>query len=403
MASWLAGCDGASTESTDLRPAPAHVRERDVEIPAARDDGSIPLAVTVLDDEVGFLLSVRTGTPTALLSIARIVSPSGRILHTESGPIDDPSVDSLIASIGWAGEGELALFLPNAPVVGAMPGTWRIDIVHEDGEPLADAHLITVRRSAHDRERRLDLAIMDASGAGVAEYAQGATPRAARRARSARAVQHAAMDEVLAPHALGIGRIDVLPRAPRRLRGTLSMDGGSEADLCREAVRAADPWSLPVVIVDGFSGDGDEAEELIGWAPVPGVLREPDSAGSCVFVGSHRDVEDDDERQAAFAMTLLHEAGHFMGLEHVSEFDGRLFDRLDDTRECHIGDVDGRDDERFDVAGEIDGVIDDFECGRAGGADNLMFWSGVPEFAPFRLSDQQADVLRAHPLFHPLE
>ena len=225
--------------------------------------------------------------------------------------------------------------------------------MHEDGARLADARLIAVRRPLHDGVRRLDLAIMDATAAGVAAFAPRATRRAARRARSDRAVQRDAMDEVLAPHALGIGRIEILPRAPHRLRGALSIHDGDEAELCREVVRAADPWSLPVVIVDGFGGDGDGAEDLIGWAPVSGVLRVPDSPAGCVFVGSHRDLQDGAERNAAFAMTLLHEAGHFMGLEHVSE------------------------------------------------ADNLMFWSGVPEFAPFVLSDQQADVLRAHPLFHP--
>jgi hypothetical protein len=90
------------------------------------------------------------------------------------------------------------------------------------------------------------------------------------------------------------------------------------------------------------------------------------------------------------AYNILHEGGHFMSLPHTTESDGGLFDIFDDTPECSAED--------FDEDG--DGFVDDFECDIDGGANNLMFWSGEPDYAPFILSDAQAWVLRRHPLFY---
>ena len=95
--------------------------------------------------------------------------------------------------------------------------------------------------------------------------------------------------------------------------------------------------------------------------------------------------------------TLLHELGHFVGLAHTSEADGRVFDVLGDTPRCEA--------ERHDGAGPNakDGVVDERECADGGGANNVMFWSAEVGAGPWTLTPAQAWVLRRHPLFYPAD
>jgi len=394
----FAGCGGGWQDqpAPSSETVPAHVRVRAVELPSEVKGATLDLAFQVQRDEVGYLLRVQATDPSAWLIITRVVSPSGKVLHRESGPFEEPDIVSRLSNESWSGEGELSLFMPNAAGLEPLPGTWRIQIARPDGDELAGAELFAVRRVARGAGLRLDLALVDATRNGSFSSA-----RSARRLRTDLAKHRALMDEVLAAHALAIGHLDIVGRLPRNLRGTVSTEDDSERTLCDAAVRMTAPWSLPVVIVDGFLGEHEQVLELAGWAPMPGALNALDSSQACVFVESHTYLENDEERNAAFAMTVLHEAGHFVGLDHVSSEDGRVHDRFDDTPECHLDRVDGRDNLFFDVPGEVDGLIDDFECGLDGGAGNVMFWSGVAEFAPFGFSAGQAEVMRKHPLFRP--
>ena len=96
----------------------------------------------------------------------------------------------------------------------------------------------------------------------------------------------------------------------------------------------------------------------------------------------------------------LHEAGHFMSLEHTTEGDGLRFDFIEDTAKCEIEVFDGRDN--LGVEGQQDGEITDHECGIEGGANNFIFFAGHPDFLPFFISEDQAWVMRSHPLFKPV-
>jgi hypothetical protein len=73
----------------------------------------------------------------------------------------------------------------------------------------------------------------------------------------------------------------------------------------------------------------------------------------------------------AMAVTCAHEVGHYLGLYHTSESDGRLHDPIADTPECDGGTA-------------------------CTDASNVMFWTGGGRRS--QLSAGQAAVMRHHPL-----
>lgn len=78
---------------------------------------------------------------------------------------------------------------------------------------------------------------------------------------------------------------------------------------------------------------------------------------------------------AALAVTCAHEIGHYLGLYHTSERDGRQHDPIADTPECAPGQSPCPD------------------------ADNVMFWTGGG--ARSTLTTGQSFIMRLHPLVQP--
>ncbi|MDX9724457.1 MAG: hypothetical protein RBU37_27165, partial [Myxococcota bacterium] len=79
------------------------------------------------------------------------------------------------------------------------------------------------------------------------------------------------------------------------------------------------------------------------------------------------------------AMVIIHEAGHFFGLLHTSEFDGRTFDAFDDTPECHFA------------------ADPTYPCQDA---RNIMFPMVREEYDP-SFSASQLDLIMRNPLVQP--
>ena len=90
-----------------------------------------------------------------------------------------------------------------------------------------------------------------------------------------------------------------------------------------------------------------------------------------------------------------HEAGHYLGLYHVTEGDGTLFDPVVDTSICEIG--------VCAVTGSQ--VVTNADCSKqridpanpCGGGDNLMFWLVSDTLSVGTISAQQASIVRASP------
>ena len=89
-----------------------------------------------------------------------------------------------------------------------------------------------------------------------------------------------------------------------------------------------------------------------------------------------------------------HESGHFLGLYHVTESSGTLFDPVKDTPTCQLG---------LCAPGQTDVINSD--CAKqlidpanpCGGGDNLMFWLVDKALSTGSISAQQASIVRASP------
>ena len=80
-----------------------------------------------------------------------------------------------------------------------------------------------------------------------------------------------------------------------------------------------------------------------------------------------------------------------MGLTHTTEANGVAFDLFDDTPECPLGQYD------LDESGEVE----EHECLEVD-SSNYMFWQDSGYINNFVISNQQAWVIRSHPLFYTL-
>lgn len=131
-----------------------------------------------------------------------------------------------------------------------------------------------------------------------------------------------------------------------------------------------------------------------GAIPGPGFLHGTAASGlvaaatSFGFVFPGMTVHETD--QSYLSLTLAHEIGHYLGLYHPSERNGKTHDPLSDTAECGT---------QYDT--NHDGVISGPEC-RGVNTQYLMFWTdditnGQPTGDQTTISPQQGEVINTHP------
>lgn len=140
-----------------------------------------------------------------------------------------------------------------------------------------------------------------------------------------------------------------------------------------------------------------------GGIPGPATILGTKQSGIVVFVDAHRLYSNPGElltydEQVLLGETLSHEAGHFLGLWHVTEAygdSGSIADRdpLRDTPTCHISN---------DI--NFNGILDLNEClggsGTNSGGRNMMFWSGAVGFTQGEITAEQGWILRLNPLVY---
>jgi hypothetical protein len=104
------------------------------------------------------------------------------------------------------------------------------------------------------------------------------------------------------------------------------------------------------------------------------------------------------------ALVSAHEAGHWLGLYHTTEFEGTVFDPLSDTETCAClacapFALRVRCAERNPFGTPMP-VLSSYCLGRkprCGGGSNLMFWLFDERFSIGEISRQQGDVMRRNP------
>lgn len=281
--------------------------------------------------------------------------------------------------------GELSLFVPPTPYMPLVAGEYRFTFE-------AEISTITsvqayIRSGNLGATHALDLVIWNLTDALLEDAAQTAFSDAAQTE----------MDALLGEHNLRVGEITIVNANDTDYNDYAfpqisEEDTSSLNELCAVMSERLDPTlALYVALIEGFDEIEADAGGTAGIAinaGNAGTILQIGSRGSCV-VASYEAYGEDFANQA---VNILHEGAHFMSLAHTTESGGDVFDFLNDTPECPATEFDGNDD----------GFVDDFECDTIGGASNVMFWSGEPEFAPYSFSTDQAWLLRRHPLFYPV-
>jgi len=359
-------------------------------------DDEAEIVFTVKPDDVSVIFTARSASPESTVVIGSVIGPDGEPLYEsnlfELFEQDIEDEEELMNRMDVSAEvfnnnplfnnGEISFFLPGAPRFPIQSGEYRV-LLRSESE-IAEARAV-FRTGDVDAPQAIDFNILwlTQEGTKISENIRTEFSEAVR----------SAMDGILNPHDLSVGKIEIFDATEKLLsrfsefnqdqdEEILALD--SEATEIMGAGRAIN-IALVDVIVDA-QGDSGYGGVAFG---APGDVFNKDAYRSFVLA-SWEAYGTEYVMQGA---NLLHEASHYMSLNHPTEREGKEFDIFEDTPECRA--------EIYDT--NQDGEMDDYECGIEGGAKNYLFWSGIEEFTPFDMSGEQAWKLRRHPLFHPVE
>ena len=333
---------------------------RFVELAPPEDFG--PVTVTVGPDDVSLLFIARGADIDDEVYIDEITGPDG---ERYDAPLElQPS-----------NFGETAVLLPLFADQPLVPGEYTFFVGSDAGLTEVGAVL---KQGPLPAEQVIDVTFHVASVV-FAEASQ------AEREELALVYRNAG-DTILGAHGLAVGDLSFVDTSEEVIDayGEIELPSSGNDSAQRELCRALDQGEdvnrrLAFAIVDYVIDPEDDTGETEGNAAgLPGATLVPDAATSCVLM-----IADGSRDVTELAATVWHEAGHLLGLPHTTEFEGDSFDIFDDTPEC--------DAAQFDADGS--GDVDQFECPDG---DNLMFHDSDT----LAISDQQAFVLRHHPLFH---
>jgi hypothetical protein len=335
-------------------------------------DAGEPIPVTLEDDDVSFLLTAVADDPEAFVAVMSITDPDGEVIYSldENFMVSGPLTHNLLED-----QGEVSVLAPAHPGLDVRPGTYEVAV----NAPAEATVLIKSGEIAAEEPQFLDLNLwLVSSDLDVATLEQGLRSQ---------------IDQVLTNQNLSIGRVDVVNADPADVARFADLDDTQLADACTAMTAAVgENRSLDLAIVETLTVEGGQllgiSAGLPGSSPAPGVSKTCTIAATSGF-----DLE-------TIASTIVHEGSHFMGLLHTSEVDGSNFDDFDDTPDCDVAVVDGRDNPDLGIPGTPDGEIDEAECGLGGSGANYMFPTSSGVFPQTDMTADQAWALRRHPLVY---
>lgn len=353
------------------------------------DSDYIELSLTIEPEDVSVLFYVKSDDPSVNIALTGIYDENDNVIFELSMEDPDAAGGGFFGfpPITESGGGELAVFLPGSPDFDLRRGEYWF-VFESDGGPLTEGFAI-IRSGNVDHTQAIDINFWIASPASQLEQpeAQQSFERSIR----------VALDDLLMPHNLRVGRIDFFVSSEEAIDAfalTEITEGDESAigDICLALLaQVGARRALNVAIIDEFLPEAEDNGETTGIAYTAGnagVIASAESPYSCVVV-TWNAYPTSFADQAA---NIIHEGSHFMSLPHTTEEDGLTFDLFSDTPECYV--------DEFDL--NEDAIVDELECDLEGGAKNYMFWNGSEDFAPFEMSMQQAWMLRRHPLFYPV-
>lgn len=334
------------------------------------------VSFTIPAGALGFNITVESDVadfdPRAPFGIERITDPNGNIVHddfTPKGGTKDTSIaafDTIAAASVPQGEG----------VAEKIPaGVWKVRYGIKNGDGFKPKLRGKVRvQSSSDgvfHGGKLDLHLHVPPGLLLRESGSSRRVDAANASKDANLAKRIDTFYALADQLLGIDRGEVVFHVADAKFA--DVDGTQELlDGFGISRGAKDGDQEMHVLLTNRIADNGEAFAL-GIAPgIPGAATIYGRNVSGIIVASGQGSDED-------ALTMLHETGHFIGLNHTTEFDGASSDPLTDTPRCP----------------SINGGQNMWSCPDRG---NIMFPAGAID-SPVALSATQKRVYRGSPFY----
>ena len=337
----FAVADDVSVEGPTLGP-PVHVMGVEDTLESLAPNALVAWRVPALEQHV-FITSIDTRDAPPVRLFAGF--PSGTSAAAPTWGIGDATLGELTA-----------IRFPNGPLTPSSPTGYTVGLATE---MTSTSERVILRRTGVGTTIDIDAYLL---GGMAWESPDGSMPPA-----MAEAMEGA--DALLATVGLHIGDVRVHD-ARGFLRARFSIVESRTSTDLREIFRlsaGATRPSVHVFFVRLVAGALGVSAGIVGAQGMPGT------GASGVAIST------DAVPPELMPSVLVHEIGHFLGLFHVSEFNGAVYEPLTDTPEC-----------RTDRDADGNGTLTTSECDGAG-ADNVMFYSG----AGSTISAQQADVMRS--------
>lgn len=328
-------------------------------------------------DAISFTIVLKGGLGGTSI-VSRLTSPSGEVLFDLEQYLESK------VRILPVNDGDFGMLFPNSPRVAISAGTYRFTVLNENGTKGGDVSALVKRSTTSNLSNsRIDINLWFATSLFDATSAR-TNPSLNAALDMFRAIYGTAGDTPT-DDSLGItlGNINYfdVPAAQASSYRVINSTEGADSELRRlfEFSAGAPNRALNFFLVDEISG-GSEGFVILGIAGgIPGIpfVQGTNASGVAVTL---LDLTRDPSR---IGRVMAHEAGHWLGLWHVTEQNGSMHDPLPDTPECPPS-RDADDDE----------VLNDTECADVN-SDNLMFWLAGDSAS--KLSGNQGFVLQRNP------
>lgn len=364
----LPGCGGGDEDGGDTNPtAPNQLRVIALDEPRSYQllrpgSGnqiflSAPVSFTIPSDAVSFQIYARTQVGNSLNAcLTRVMDPDNvDVLAIGARSILDADID-------YCG-----VLVPQAPHFTAKAGVWRYSILADDEVP-NDLRVTLALRTGPLPSGASTLTVQPflASGAFTAADIRPVLAEMRRIYEQAGITLRIAKTVVLHEPAFRI----VSPQFT--------------GPFTRQLVSRGRPGVANLFFVDDFVGGSG----VLGIAPgIPGSLGVAGHRNG-VLISLNAALDGNQQLDLNLLGKVAgHELGHFVGLFHTTEFDGLVFDILNDTPMCKREPRDANND-RFLLASECRGLD----------ANNLMFWAKDDTIRQTGITADQAYVIRVSPI-----
>ncbi len=228
-------------------------------------------------------------------------------------------------------------------------------------------------------------------------------------------------ESLLAQAGIALGSVEYVDAdasvAQRFASGVHGDDEGACGDVAallstsKPGTRAMNVFLVPFIIATDPTGSGTHVVGLDGSIPAPSTVSGTVWSGILASVESLRDQATPNACAGGIdpvgcgadtvGYVVAHETGHALGLYHVTEQTGTLFDPLTDTPQCPCSTCSPSASQCADAATPPKtpysmALADCTRSSSCGGGDNLMFWL-LDVGSSGQLTTEQGQVMRTNP------